>query len=100
VFVLVGAHLEVGKRATAIAEWGGRISYPLYIIHFPILRLLNHVARDRLSEGGRLWALAVEIPAIVGLAWLALVCFDEPVRAALSRWKPRRQAEPLTAAAP
>jgi peptidoglycan/LPS O-acetylase OafA/YrhL len=63
-------------------DWLGRISYPLYLLHVPIL----DAARYFLAG----WPLWFVIPLAVGFAVsasvLALVFFDEPVRAWLGRY--------------
>lgn len=99
-FVLAASYVELGKRAAAVAEWAGRVSYPLYIVHFPILRVINHLTADRVPENVRLWALTLEIPLVIGVAWLALVLFDEPVRALMSRRRPVVRSEQPSVTAP
>lgn len=56
--------------------WAGALSYPLYVIHEPVLRAVFRL------HGGALPAMALAI----ALAWALLRWYDEPVR----RWLARR----------
>ncbi len=86
--VMTGAGtLDLGPKVEGLYRWLGRISYPLYIIHYPFMYLFAHWK----WSGNRSWGLvlAVEVGLYLGLiafAWLWLKFYDEPVRAALTRW--------------
>ncbi|WP_265267369.1 acyltransferase family protein [Sphingomonas lycopersici] len=71
-------------------EWAGRLSYPLYLVHWPVM-----IASATLL-GGSAVAAFVAIVLAVAVAWLALVLFDEPLRAWLAnRARRRRKGEAL-----
>ena len=79
VLILMPALVWLGSRALAdpldrFWEWIGRLSYPVYLVHCPVL-----VAAYALLGGSVAAALAAMVLAI-GVAWLALVLFDEPLR--------------------
>ncbi len=80
--VWLASKARLGPSAAAVADWAGRLSFPVYILHRPLLWLLG--PRVALITDSRL-ALLVEIVCIVGISSVALVIFDEPVRARLSR---------------
>ncbi len=67
------------------ALWLGRISYPLYVLHFPLLvRNSYHLFHARHG----LPLVAITCAATLGvvlLSWLALVLYDEPLRRRLGR---------------
>lgn len=65
-----------GRAMTAL----GRISYPLYLWHWPLLSLATVAASGLPSPGVRV-ALVL---ASVGLAWLTLVLLEQQVRPARS----------------
>lgn len=68
----------------ALAEFSGALSYPLYLLHDPVLKLLTatlvfaHVSRQNPQ-----WPLIglLHYPVMVLISYLALRLFDEPVRA-------------------
>ena len=64
----------------------GRISYPLYMVHYPFIYLYYAwVKNGDLSFSESLpGALAVVIGSIL-LAWLCLKFYDEPVRSFLAK---------------
>jgi peptidoglycan/LPS O-acetylase OafA/YrhL len=95
--IFLGA-AQVPARLDAILMWLGRISYPLYIIHFPILRLVS--SRSGLHTDSRgeafLWVVG-EVVAALLLADALQRVWDAPVRDRLTRhllrtnreWPPR-----------
>jgi peptidoglycan/LPS O-acetylase OafA/YrhL len=74
------------------AKWmltGGRVSYPLYMLHFPLAVLLVPLALSAFSPAA---ALASVMLVVAGASHLALRYYDEPVRAWLSaRWRGTRR---------
>ncbi len=75
------------RRSTALCNFLGAISYPLYIIHYPFMYLFYTWRWN--SEG---LTLQQNIPAAlllffgnIALAYAALKLYDEPLRAWLSR---------------
>ena len=65
----------------------GAMSYPLYVIHFPLLYWLGYLLARRMPE----WAsLPVSLVLMLLCAFVALKLWDEPVR----RWLSRRPATP------
>jgi peptidoglycan/LPS O-acetylase OafA/YrhL len=94
-----GALDAPGPRATSIYLFLGRLSYPLYILHYPLIRLFSKFARanDLHGSGFSLLILA-EILSAIGFSFVVMKFFDEPVRDWLRRkWRSRRQinARPL-----
>ena len=78
--------LGLGGRIEALYRWLGRISYPLYIIHYPFMYAFAHWK----WSGNRLpmEIIGVEVALYLGVitfAWLWLKYYDEPVRAWLGR---------------
>jgi peptidoglycan/LPS O-acetylase OafA/YrhL len=78
--VVANAGVEIGAHARAWCDWAGRLSYPLYITHFPLFRLL-WVEGD-IRRLGSVGHLLVALAIAVMLAWLLAVA-DE-------RWRKRR----------
>jgi peptidoglycan/LPS O-acetylase OafA/YrhL len=69
----------------------GRLSYPLYLIHFPLLNMLPWERRLGLSPWGLLVVFAV---ASIVTAEVLLIVFDEPVRTWLAKTIPSGEVDP------
>jgi peptidoglycan/LPS O-acetylase OafA/YrhL len=84
--ILCGAHSEVGSGMLGLCRFAGRLSYPLYITHIGCVYVLAHYAQAH-HPGTPLLVTAIlgvmALSVIVG--WLALIRYDEPVRAWLTR---------------
>lgn len=85
--VMMGAGIEkmtgwLGK----LCRFTGQLSYPLYIIHYPLIYVFGHWAWSTHPSQPRLVAVAVCTFAIeIALATVLLYAYELPVRAWLSR---------------
>ncbi len=95
-----GAGAHSAGRLTALCRFSGRLSYPLYLVHFPFTAIFGHWVS---ATHPPLWrivlAMSVLIVFLLGLSWAALRFYDEPVRAWLSARTRRKQASRLMQAA-
>ena len=86
--VIMGAGaLNPGGRLEGFNKWLGRISYPLYIIHYPFMYTFAHWKWGR-NPSTQL-TIFVEVALYLGLiafAWIWLKYYDEPIRSRLTRW--------------
>jgi peptidoglycan/LPS O-acetylase OafA/YrhL len=93
--ILCGAHSQIGRTEMALCKFAGRISYPIYILHFPILLIYMNFMTFRKPP-----ALVADLAAAgafvlaVAVAWLALKLYDEPVRRWLKATRPSRTFVP------
>ena len=89
VMINLGARGEPGPTATAIYLFMGRLSFPVYILHYPLVRVFSNYARSLNISDGRVWPLmAIELILIIVFAYAVLKLFDEPVRAWLrQKWR-------------
>ncbi len=89
--IVAGSHSEarggvlgrgmMGRGMMALCKASGRISYPIYITHFPFLYIwMNYVANGNPSAGQRLGVGLALIPLLLGVAWAAYTFWDEPIR--------------------
>ena len=87
--VLLGARAEPGPAMKVACLFLGKISYPLYILHYPFIRLFSHLARVLAVKSDRMWMIvSVEMICAIAVAAIAVKVFDEPVRAWLTRrWR-------------
>ncbi|MFT3782572.1 MAG: acyltransferase [Nibricoccus sp.] len=82
-----GSHLS-GSRSRSVCLFLGRLSYPLYISHYPFIYLYTAwVARAGVNIRAALPMMAATLFAILTLAYLSLRFFDEPLRARLNQPK-------------
>ncbi|MBD5193792.1 MAG: acyltransferase [Bacteroidales bacterium] len=71
-----------------VCEFLGNLSYPVYIIHYPIMYLFYAWVWAHGYTFGEVWYVcAVLFVVIISLAWTVMRFYDEPVRRLLSaRW--------------
>jgi peptidoglycan/LPS O-acetylase OafA/YrhL len=82
--ILTGAHSEIGPREMALCKLAGRLSYPIYMLHYPFLYLYMNYVTFRKPEPGPKWIAAIAVFSVVMLfSWLALTFYDEPIRRSL-----------------
>jgi peptidoglycan/LPS O-acetylase OafA/YrhL len=86
--LLVGAASN-GEPAAALigaCAVGGDLSYPLYAIHYPIVRAICFVLNKHAAGiPTRLAAVSAGTAMIIGMAWAAFTFYDRPVRRFLTR---------------
>lgn len=75
-----------GRITTALCNFVGRISYPLYIVHYPVMYLLYHwLWTGERSTEATIGAIAVAVVSSIVIAYVAMRFYDTPVRARLSK---------------
>ena len=86
--ILFGAHSGSGAASIRVCNILGRISYPLYILHYPFVYcLIDYAQFGHGTPASSLAATPVLFVGVIALAWLGLRFWDEPARAWLSwRW--------------
>ena len=75
-----------GKKTTAVCKFLGRISYPLYITHYPMIYVqMNWAARHADAPlGTHIWVASAIFAASLAIAYACVKVYDEPVRNWLS----------------
>lgn len=86
VILYVGASGDTGRsRQMTVCGWLGRLSYPVYIVHYPFMYLFYAWVWGNGLSFAQSWPVALSVVAgSVGIAVLALKYYDEPVRRYLS----------------
>lgn len=78
--------------STRTCNFLGEISYPVYIIHYPVMYMFYAWVWAHGYTFGEVWPVcALLFPGIIMLAWVALRLYDTPVRRYLSRRLLQRQ---------
>lgn len=81
--VAAGAGSTVSGRSAAICKWLGEISYPLYIVQYPIV--YGIIGSWKVEHPGATLAQTIFVNVSgyllsVGVAWAALELYDKPIR--------------------
>lgn len=101
VILLMGAGIDrMQGRLGKLCRFTGQLSYPLYIIHYPLIYMFGHWvwSTHPTQDTLRLVALGLFVTE-VSLATLLLYAYDLPVRAWLTRRFIERKPAPLPAIA-
>jgi peptidoglycan/LPS O-acetylase OafA/YrhL len=87
--VMAGAgETLIGGSAGRLCRLCGRVSYPVYIIHYPFVLVFVHWDSTRHPSPLTFWLVGIMTYfGVILLAWLLAVFYDEPVRAWLGRRK-------------
>lgn len=82
--VYIGACGTTTDRfSTAVCETMGQLSYPVYIIHYPVMYMFYAWVWANGLSFGQVWPVCAGLFVMIALmAWGALKLYDEPVR----RW--------------
>ncbi|WP_156842161.1 acyltransferase family protein [Novosphingobium aquimarinum] len=93
--VYFGARSADRQGAGVVFAYLGRISYPLYLTHYPIKRVFQHFQMPLAEHTGLIAiSILIEIAVCLAAAHLALVLYDGPIRrwlTTLSRRRPQAQ---------
>jgi peptidoglycan/LPS O-acetylase OafA/YrhL len=87
--VILGTRTDPSPAVKATCLFLGKLSYPLYILHYPLVRLFSHLARVLALRSDQVWIMVgLEIICAVVFATITMKIFDEPVRAWLTKqWR-------------
>jgi peptidoglycan/LPS O-acetylase OafA/YrhL len=83
--VLSGSMVRPAGWLRTLCLWGGAVSYPIYVLQYPIFCWLNGALQIALHARVAVLEVPVIFVAIIGLSALALIAFDQPVRRALTK---------------
>ncbi len=77
--VILGALMPTGPVAAlaglGVLRWLGRISYGIYLVHWPVIVVANQISHDR-----SLWRAAAIVAVTIALAQLSSTLVEVPVR--------------------
>lgn len=92
--VAIGAAAPTRPRLAKLYGWLGRISYPIYIIHTPMLMIIAGAGKAVSIDpfANHPWFGIVMAAAVIVIADIATRLYDEPVRRFLQRQMHRARA--------
>lgn len=74
-----------GRLSTALCNFLGNLSYPVYIIHYPVMYMFYAWVWANGYSFSEVWPVCIALFAgIILMAWLAMRYYDTPVRRWLS----------------
>jgi peptidoglycan/LPS O-acetylase OafA/YrhL len=81
--VVLGAGAETSGLIGKLCEFAGRISYPIYMVHYAIVMIFaNYYWTRRVSEHALSWIIAALTIFAIMISYVVLILYDEPIR----RW--------------
>lgn len=84
--IIAGAHSDAGSGFAGLCRASGRLSYPIYVTHFPFMYIYaNFVETTHPSAPVQLLIGCLLAPFVTVFAWGAANYWDEPLRARLRR---------------
>jgi peptidoglycan/LPS O-acetylase OafA/YrhL len=93
--IVFGAGVRVSDGVARLCLFVGRLSYPLYLLHYPAVRLSGSFLRTHsFSTPQRLLFWAMVLAFVTAISAFCLIYVDEPVRRALNR-QVRRPTPPM-----
>jgi peptidoglycan/LPS O-acetylase OafA/YrhL len=90
--VWAGSIFEIPRSCTRAAAFLGDISYPIYVVHFPLIAVSWMVVRRYVDAAV---FPAVYLGGLIPLAWLLARYVDEPLRKRLTNWVRLRRSARL-----
>jgi peptidoglycan/LPS O-acetylase OafA/YrhL len=82
--VVTGARLTATGRFRRLCLLGGRISYPVYILQYPMFCWVNGIAQTLLHRRVAVLEIPLCFSAILAFSYAAMLVYDEPVRDGLA----------------
>ncbi len=88
--VVTAARLRIEGRLVGVSAWLGAISYPVYILHYPVFCWVNGAYQFVFRTANFTAELVLLVIVLLVACMAALRLIDEPLRAVLSAWGRRR----------
>ncbi|WP_205511537.1 acyltransferase family protein [Longitalea arenae] len=84
--VMLGAGAITQKTTHAICRVSGKISYPLYMVHYPFIWIFfSYIEKYKPAIGTVTWIIIIGTGLLLLVAYLVMKYIDDPVRKWLSR---------------
>lgn len=92
IIVATGAGSQVSPVIAKFCQWAGRLSYPIYLIHYPLVMIYAHWIKAKQPSGNTAFLVGISLFIFFILfSWFLCRFYDEPVRKWLStKWNRKR----------
>jgi len=85
--VAIGAGSRVEGYTASVCSFSGKISYPIYVIHYPFIYIYGHWLYKTDHSTSVIIIVSISLAVFfIFLAWLSMRFYDEPVRAWLNAY--------------
>ncbi|HYG39968.1 MAG TPA: acyltransferase [Cytophagales bacterium] len=84
--VLLGAGSRLSPALKKVCNFSGKISYPLYMVHYPAIWIFaNYFLKNKPGTTELYYIVIIGTILLIGLAWLVTILYDIPVRKYLNK---------------
>lgn len=84
--IMLGAGAMTKKSTQALCRFSGKISYPLYMVHYPFIWIFfSYIEKYKPAMGTTVWIIIIGTALLLAFAYLVMKYVDEPIRKRLSR---------------
>lgn len=85
--LLLGSNVELQGRAKSVAALLGSLSYPVYVLHVPLIWMMGWSVKkmEFTNAAGHIWFGIIIIPIVLILSYIILKYYDEPMRGKLRK---------------
>lgn len=90
----LGAGAQPGKLVQGICNFFGKISYPLYMVHYAVMwAFAGYYTQHKPATGQLAWIICTGVLVLLGVAYIAMVAYDTPVRKYLTEKRKANRAQ-------
>ncbi|MCS3802163.1 acyltransferase family protein [Niastella sp. OAS944] len=84
--IMQGAGAMTKRSTQALCRFSGKISYPLYMVHYPFIWVFfSYIEKYKPAMGTIVWVIIIGTALLLAFAYLVMKYVDEPIRKWLSR---------------
>lgn len=84
--IMLGAGAVARKSTEPVCRFSGKISYPLYMVHYPFIWIFfSYVEKFKPTLSSLTWIIVAGTVLLVAFAYVIMKYVDEPIRKWLSR---------------
>jgi len=84
--VALGAGAQTSNISGKLCSFWGRVSYPIYVLHFPAMAIfLSYYWTRGIDRDVLPWVMVAIVVGVIAVSYVALVLYDEPVRRRLKQ---------------
>jgi peptidoglycan/LPS O-acetylase OafA/YrhL len=79
---------SLAQKTNAVCRFSGKISYPLYMVHYPFIWIFfSYVEKFKPTINSLTWVIIIGTSLLLAFAYLVMKYVDDPIRKWLSKGK-------------